>query len=141
MSIPAGVIPPSKVTTSHVVCPQCAVKKKSGKLSCCSSGGAWFNKCADEVDSNFDHTWNEGVQACKHVASSQIKLKYDAIITQNLNATQEQIMSNQQTTNSHLRAFEDSASDADTSNSKSLGGITTFTTLFLIMMHPFLTSV
>ena len=46
-------------------CPKCATIKKSGKLSCCARGGAWFQKCGDAGDSNFDHTWVEGIQACK----------------------------------------------------------------------------
>jgi len=37
----------------------------SGKLSCCTRGGSWFQKCGNLGDPNFDHTWNEGVQACR----------------------------------------------------------------------------
>ena len=46
-------------------CPRC-VAKKSGKLSCCTPGGAWFKNCGDPGDPNFDHTWGEGIQACKN---------------------------------------------------------------------------
>ena len=49
-------------------CPKCGKIKKSQKLSCCARGGAWFNKCGEEGDSNFDHTWAEGKAACKGFA-------------------------------------------------------------------------
>ena len=50
-------------------CAECATNKV-GKLSCCARGGAWFKKCGDFVDTQFDHTWAEGIQACKHFANS-----------------------------------------------------------------------
>ena len=127
----AGVIPPSQVTASHVVCPQCGFKRRSGKLSCCSSGGAWYKNCADRVDSNFDHTWIEGIEACKHVASSQIKQRYDEI---NLNATETQIASNRQTTN-FLAGLESNVSD--TGISIDLEAIATFASFSLILINPF----
>ena len=51
------------------VCPKCAIIKKSGKPSCCAPGGAWFENCGTSDSSNTDHTWAEGLQACKDVAS------------------------------------------------------------------------
>ena len=39
--------------------------KKSGKLSCCTRGGAWYGNCGDPGDSRFDHTWFEGILSCK----------------------------------------------------------------------------
>ena len=51
------------------VCSQCSTLKKSGKLSCCASGGAWFNKCGDAGDKNFNHTWVDGIQACNGKSS------------------------------------------------------------------------
>ena len=56
--------PPVTVKPS-TTCAKCGKIKKSKKLSCCARGGAWYNKCGDEGDSKFDHTWLEGVQACK----------------------------------------------------------------------------
>ena len=38
---------------------------KTGKLTCCARKGAWFEKCGDDGDPNFDHTWTEGVDSCK----------------------------------------------------------------------------
>ena len=47
------------------LCPKCGINAKSGKLSCCAPGGAWFKKCGGVGDASFDHTWTEGIQACK----------------------------------------------------------------------------
>ena len=51
-------------------CPKCGTVKKFGKASCCARGGAWFQKCGDAADTNFDHTWVEGIQACNGLATS-----------------------------------------------------------------------
>ena len=51
-------------------CTKCVTTKKSGKLSCCARGGSWFKKCGDAGDTQFDHTWAEGIQACKVFATS-----------------------------------------------------------------------
>ena len=74
------------------VCPKCAAIKKSGKLSCCAPGGTWFQNCGTSRNSDVDHTWVEGVQACKHVVSlflgmskSQITLINQTTNTQPLN--------------------------------------------------------
>ena len=52
------------------ICPKC-VAKKSGKLTCCAPGGAWFMNCGDVGDPNFDHTWGEGIQACKNFVTGK----------------------------------------------------------------------
>ena len=52
-------------STAGLVCPKCGTAKISGRLSCCARGGAWFHNCGDSNDSNFDHTWVEGIQACE----------------------------------------------------------------------------
>ena len=46
-------------------CPKCGIVKKSKQPSCCAPGGAWFKNCGDPGDSKFDHTWLEGMEACK----------------------------------------------------------------------------
>ena len=46
-------------------CAKCGIIKKSGKYSCCAPGGAWFKDCGDAGDTNFDHTWTDGIQTCK----------------------------------------------------------------------------
>ena len=51
-------------------CAHCSTTAKSGKSSCCARGGAWFKNCGDAGDTNFTHTWSEGIQACKAFSSS-----------------------------------------------------------------------
>ena len=59
-------ITPSTTTIVHPACPKCGTNKQSGKTSCCFSGGTWFKKCGDSaIASNSEHTWAEGIQACK----------------------------------------------------------------------------
>ena len=64
------------------VCPQCGTVGKSGKPSCCGHGGSWFNNCGGTGNSNFGHTWHEGIRACK--AWSPLK----TAISQQSNAAQ-----------------------------------------------------
>ena len=52
-------------TTIGPACPKCGITKTLGKRSCCARSGAWFQNCGDAGDANFDHTWAEGIQACK----------------------------------------------------------------------------
>ena len=52
-------------TVATTRCPKCTVANKSGQLSCCARGGAWFKKCGYPGDTNFEHTWFEGFGACK----------------------------------------------------------------------------
>ena len=47
------------------VCPVCGVMRTSGMPSCCVRGGAWFQKCGDAGDARFEHSWTDGIQACK----------------------------------------------------------------------------
>ena len=66
-------------------CPKCGTIQKSGKLSCCARGGAWFKKCGNVGDSKFEHTWVEGMQACKSVKSPQGMLSREEATTHPLN--------------------------------------------------------
>ena len=57
---------PAVATTSIIfICPECGIIQKSGKLSCCGRGGSWFGNCGSVGEANLDHTWHEGIQACK----------------------------------------------------------------------------
>merc|ERR1719174_1788140 len=65
----AAIITTAAVTTpAPVACSKCATNN-AGKRSCCALGGSWFRKCGDPGDSNFDHTWVEGMEACKAATS------------------------------------------------------------------------
>merc|ERR1712032_355120 len=46
-------------------CPKCGNMEKSGKISCCGRGGSWFRNCGSASNAKLDHTWYEGIQACK----------------------------------------------------------------------------
>ena len=55
----------STATMVTGVCSKCGFVKTSGKRSCCARGGAWFKNCGDSKNIKFDHTWAQGIQACK----------------------------------------------------------------------------
>ena len=66
-------VPTEPITTAiSRVCPKCGTNAKSGKLSCCAPGGAWFKNCGDNGDSRFNHTWFEGIQACSSGPESSL---------------------------------------------------------------------
>ena len=52
-------------TTPVSVCPRCGTIEKSGKMSCCGRDGSWFNNCGGAGNTRLQHTWYEGIQACK----------------------------------------------------------------------------
>ena len=56
---------PIATTAGPPACPKCGIIRKSGFHSCCAGGGAWYKKCGDPGDSQFDHTWNEGIESCE----------------------------------------------------------------------------
>ena len=58
-----AVLPEAPSASS--TCSKCGTIKKSGKSSCCAPGGAWFKKCGDAGDSDFDYTWMDGIKACQ----------------------------------------------------------------------------
>ena len=46
------------------ICPKCGTFKKSGRLSCCAPGGAWYKNCGGAGDRDVQHSWLDGVDAC-----------------------------------------------------------------------------
>ena len=52
-------------TTTNVICLKCGNIGKSGKISCCGRGGSWFRNCGASGNTQLDHMWSEGIQACK----------------------------------------------------------------------------
>ena len=54
----------TSASTPPITCPKCGATNL-GKLSCCFRGATWFKKCGDVGDPNFEHTWFDGIQACK----------------------------------------------------------------------------
>ena len=78
-SVGVSIIERRPVVRKKRVCAKCGIVKKSGKLSCCARGGAWFKKCGDFGDTLFDHTWHEGIQACKGAAASMNILRHTGV--------------------------------------------------------------
>ena len=99
----------STSTGVRLVCPKCGSAKKSGKRSCCALGGAWFRNCGNSGDTQFDHTWAEGIKACEVFAMSALRksqlkaiLYYERVGGYVANTTQPKNLTRQQTNaNSH----------------------------------------
>ena len=58
---------PAKPSTG-TACPKCGTIKKTKQSSCCAPDGAWANNCGG-ANSKLDHTWSQGIRACKGAAS------------------------------------------------------------------------
>merc|ERR1719201_782113 len=56
-----------------MTCPRCGTFRKSGRVSCCAPGGAWFKNCGGLGSKNVDHRWSEGVKACKPTTTTTIR--------------------------------------------------------------------
>ena len=53
-------------TIAHAMkCSKCGTFKKSGRVSCCAPGGAWYKNCGGSSNKNAVRTWFEGVNGCK----------------------------------------------------------------------------
>lgn len=106
-------------------------------LSCCARGGAWFKKCGDPGDPDYDHTWFEGIQACSSLAISRAgqALMYHETSIDNL------LVSTRQATTLLQQSVELSpgrVSDAAPTNSQGCGELTEITvlnSLLIIILH------
>ena len=112
--------------TVSVVCPRCGTIGKSGGMSCCGRGGYWFKNCGGT--GKIQHTWYEGIQACK--ARSQSK----TIGGQQLNVAQQKdiLLDSSQGTNmtyykSAIATIKESVTSVSTSTSMSDTSIVTAT--------------
>ena len=50
---------------NKMTCPKCGTFGKSGRVSCCAPGGAWYKNCGGAANKNADHRWHEGTETCK----------------------------------------------------------------------------
>ena len=77
---------PIAATTAAIrsICPKCGTTKKANIDSCCGRGGSWFGNCGNADDTEVDHTWYEGLQACTAWAQS------NAVIAQQLNGAKQE---------------------------------------------------
>ena len=64
------------------VCHTCGVVKKSDKRSCCARGGSWYGKCGGAGNKNREHTWYEGLQACKALQSQAVMVHQQNVVEQ-----------------------------------------------------------
>ena len=66
---------------STTECFKCGTAKRTGQRSCCARTGAWFKNCGDASDTKFDHTWADGIQACKkYVGAVSAEMPIQAIL-------------------------------------------------------------
>ena len=110
-----------------LVCPQCGIIAKSGKLSCCGRGGSWFGNCGVAGEAKLGHEWSEGFQACKAQSQSE------TVVGQQLHDTQHEsnTMSNDIDTknftasaNMVTSALDNLSTDSSTTTSLSMPTIT-----------------
>ena len=64
-TIPVSTMPLPISATNNMMCAKCSTFKKSGRVSCCAPGGAWYKNCGGIGNRNADHSWIEGLEACK----------------------------------------------------------------------------
>ena len=57
--------PTTIMPTTSVGCLKCGIFAKSGRRSCCARGGSWYRNCGGFNDPTVDHTWFDGIDACK----------------------------------------------------------------------------
>ena len=62
---PISISAVTSVSDHILACPRCGTFRKSGRVSCCAPGGAWFRNCGGRGSKHLDHRWSEGVKACK----------------------------------------------------------------------------
>ena len=62
---PISTSPITSTIDRTIMCARCGTFRKSGRVSCCAPGGAWFKNCGGGLSSkNVHHRWSEGVVAC-----------------------------------------------------------------------------
>lgn len=58
---------------ANKACSKCGKFTKSGRVSCCAPGGAWYQKCGGSTaNKKFEYTWIEGVEACKPIVETPV---------------------------------------------------------------------
>jgi len=62
----------TSTTAITLTCPKCGKFKKSGRVSCCAPGGAWYRNCGGVVSGDIGYRWFDGVQACKRTATTTV---------------------------------------------------------------------
>ena len=112
---------------SGLLCPKCAVINKSDKLSCCARTASWYSNCGRTGDTNFEHTWNEGLEACKHAERLPSKVTH---------VLSNQIVTSQDVSASALSAHENAHAvfAADFRSNNQISYIVILTNVLLILL-------
>ena len=48
-----------------MTCSKCGTFEKSGRVSCCAPGGAWYKNCGGAKNRIVEHRWFDGLKACE----------------------------------------------------------------------------
>ena len=118
------------------VCPKCGSIKKSGKLSCCARGGAWFKNCGDAGDTSVDHTWVEGIRACKKIVRSNLVNSPALVMFHHESNNGNPLNTSHQHTKIYYQT--ESLSDLDSMNSEDcveLSNVVTYSFVLFIILH------
>ena len=137
--MPAGV--PATTVARRNTCSKCRSTKKSGKLSCCARGGAWFKNCGDAGERKFDHTWAEGIQACKGFWPNvpfKAAGRHVGLINTRVNMTKSRNCSHQQA-KAYRRGSMSNVAAADSTDYIRLAKMTVYSGVFLLAPHYLLT--
>ena len=70
-----------------MVCPKCGIIAKSGEVSCCGRSGSWFGNCGTFAHIKLQHTWYEGIQACKTLTLFKTAISRESNMTQQRNSS------------------------------------------------------
>ena len=122
-------------------CPKCGSVRKSGRLSCCARGGAWFQKCGDVADTNVGYTWAEGFRACDYgftstrwfMIEAPLQARHDRIIVQPINATEQRNDTRKDNDDIHPSDNLSAGETADGEDRIELAKTAAFTSLLLII--------
>ena len=57
-------------SSNEMICPKCGTFEESGRVRCCAPGGAWHKNCGGAGNRNADHTWFDGVEACRRKSTA-----------------------------------------------------------------------
>ena len=101
-------------TTITSACPKCGVIAKSGKSSCCGRGGSWFKSCGSTVNAKLQHTWYEGIQACKTLAQSKATIDRLSNVAQQRNSLDGPAMGNSKEVFTPANTFTFTSTNAST---------------------------
>ena len=102
-------------TTISSACPKCGTIAKSGKISCCGRGGSWFGNCGSNGNAKLDHTWYEGIQACKTLSQSTTAIGRQSNAAQQRNSSNGPGMAKSKAVITPANAFLSTSTNTSTS--------------------------